>query len=119
MDGDIAPRRASPIAIARPIRVPAPVTSAAAPAPRAALVRLAGDGNDLASDGARVVARQKASTVAHDLVELDEGLLSPICATLSAVRTVAGATAFTRMSASWYSRASSRVSPATADFAAL
>ena len=40
-------------------------------------------------------------------------------ATLSAVRTVAGATAFTRMLASRYSRASSRVRPATADFAAL
>src|SRR5689334_8040586 len=47
------------------------------------------------------------------------GPLSPIWARLSAVRTVAGATALMRMFASRYSRASSRVRPATADFAAL
>src|SRR5712691_7021429 len=43
------------------------------------------------------------------------GCFSPIWATLSAVRTVAGATALTRMFASRYSRASSRVRPATGE----
>jgi len=87
---------------------------------RAALVRLSSDRHDLPRDRFRLIARQEEDGV-HDLFELDEGVLGSGCmvATLSRSARVAGATAFTRMLASRYSRASSRVRPATADLAAL
>src|ERR1051326_5109122 len=63
-------------------------------------------------------ALARNSTVLTTWSSSTSGPASPICATLSAVRTVAGATALTRMFASRYSRASSRVRPAPAAAAA-